>query len=73
MAKQIAQAMQRLRTVDLFKPPCVAEALDWAAALRVLGADTLTSDVVDETIGVVLKYQEDIERVREDGLQELLS
>lgn len=73
LATQIANAMHRLRTVDLFKPPGVAEALDWATALRVLGADELDATRADETIGVVLKYQEDIEQIRASGLEEILT
>ena len=51
-------------TADLTKVPGVAETLDWAAALLSLGATELAPDVVDETLGVVLKYEEDIRQVR---------
>jgi len=68
LAEQLAAAMQRLRRMDLFKPPGVAETLDWAGALRVLGTHELSPRVVDETLGVILKYQEDVERVRTAGL-----
>ncbi|MGA7271737.1 MAG: MoxR family ATPase [Acidimicrobiia bacterium] len=64
LARSLAEAMADLRTLDLFKPPGVAETLDWARALRVLGADELTDGVVDDTLGVVLKYREDVEAVR---------
>jgi MoxR-like ATPase len=64
LAEQIAKTMQRLRAMDLFKPPGVAETLDWAAALGVLGATELTPQVVTDTLGVVLKYQEDVDHVR---------
>lgn len=64
LARNLAEAMSDLRTLDLFKPPGVAETLDWARALRVLGADQLTEDVVEDTLGVVLKYREDVEAVR---------
>ncbi len=73
LAVQIAEAMQRLRSVDLFKPPGVAETLDWAAALRILGAERLDRETADETIGVILKYQEDIESVRRAGMEEILT
>jgi MoxR-like ATPase len=73
LAKQLALAMERLRTMDLFKPPGVAETLDWGAALTVLGRDELDPTVVDETLGVVLKYQEDVESVRSTGVATLLS
>jgi hypothetical protein len=72
LAGQLATAMQRLRSLDLFKPPGVAETLDWAAALTVLGRTELTTPVADDTLGVVLKYQEDIARVRDLGLDQLL-
>ena len=73
LARELALAMERLRDMDLFKPPGVAETLDWGAALSVLGATTLTSDVVGDTLGVVLKYQEDIARIRAEGVDGLLS
>jgi MoxR-like ATPase len=72
LARELAGAMQQLRSLDLFKPPGVAETLDWAAALRVLGADSLTSDVADETMGVVLKYREDVDQVRHQGVASLI-
>ena len=73
LAAELARAMERLRQRDLFKPPGVAETLDWGAALTVLGASRLTPEVADETLGVVLKYQEDIARIRAEGIDTLLS
>jgi len=67
LARQIAAAMQTLRSLELFKPPGVAETLDWAKALRVLGSRTLDAASVEDTLGVVLKYREDVERVLELG------
>ncbi len=67
LARQIAAAMQTLRSLELFKPPGVAETLDWAKALRVLGSRTLDAPSVEDTLGVVLKYREDVERVLELG------
>ena len=72
LAGQLATAMERLREMDLFKPPGVAETLDWAAALTVLGSETLTPEVTADTIGVVLKYQDDIHRASELGYDSLL-
>ena len=72
LAAQLATTMGRLRDLDLFKPPGVAETLDWAAALTVLGTSELTAPDMDDTLGVVLKYQEDISRVRSLGVEGLL-
>jgi len=67
LAKELAVAMDRLRRLDLFKPPGVAETIDWAKAIEVLGATDLTADVVNDTIGVVVKYEEDVAVVRAAG------
>ena len=72
LGRQLALAMADMRSFDLFKPPGVAETLDWSAALKVLGAQTLTPDVVDETLGVVLKYREDLDEVRRIGVDSLI-
>jgi MoxR-like ATPase len=72
LARQLAMAMSDLRALDLFKPPGVAETLDWAAALKVLAADRLDPTIIDESLGTVLKYREDIERVRDHGLEALV-
>ena len=71
LAGQVAAAMARLRTLDLVKPPGVAEAVDWAAALRALGADALTPEIASVTLGAVLKVREDIDRVRAMPLEAL--
>jgi len=73
LAEELARAMEKMRSRDLFKPPGVAETLDWGAALSVLGASSLTPEIVSDTLGVVLKYQEDIARIRADGIDGLLS
>ncbi len=73
LAADLARAMEILRTMDLYKPPGVAETLDWAAALAVLGTERLDPEVAEDTLGVILKYQEDIERVRSGGTQQLLA
>ena len=64
LAREVVDFVHRLRAADLTKVPGVAETLDWAAALLSLGAAELSPDVVDETLGVVLKYEEDIRQVR---------
>lgn len=73
LAGALAAAMERFRDLELFKPPGVAETLDWAAALQVLGTRVLTPEAADDTLGVVLKYEEDIQRVRSAGLEGLLA
>jgi MoxR-like ATPase len=64
LAQQVAGFVQSLRGIDLFKPPGVAETLDWARALVTLAQPPLTPDVLDSTLGVLLKYQDDIAAVR---------
>ncbi len=73
LAGELAGAMGRLRSMDLFKPPGVAETLDWAEALAVLGEDALSPAVAEQTVGVVLKYQDDIERVAAEGYDRLVA
>jgi MoxR-like ATPase len=64
LAASVVAFVNGLREADLTKPPGVAETLDWAAALLALGARVLAPDLVDETLGVLLKYEEDVRRVR---------
>ena len=64
LAREVVAFVHRLREADLTKVPGIAETLDWAAALLSLGSRQLTGEVVDETLGVVLKYEEDIRRIR---------
>jgi MoxR-like ATPase len=64
LSRQVVDFVQMLRGLELFKPPGIAETLDWAMALKTLNAKELDSGVVDATLGVVLKYQDDILRVR---------
>jgi hypothetical protein len=64
LAAQVVGFVQLLRGEALFKLPGVAETIDWAAALTHLNARELTPGVVDETLGVLLKYQDDIAKVR---------
>ena len=71
LARQLAEAMSDLRSLELFKPPGVAETLDWARALGVLGASELTAEAVADTLGVVLKYREDVEAVAQRGVETL--
>ncbi|MEO6207841.1 MAG: MoxR family ATPase [Candidatus Limnocylindrales bacterium] len=64
LAREVVGFVHRLRETDLTKVPGIAETLDWAAALMSLGARELTPELVDDTLGVVLKYEEDIRQVR---------
>jgi MoxR-like ATPase len=68
LSGQIAAAIQRLRKLDLTKPPGISEAISWANALSVFGSDELTGHVADQTMSTVLKYPEDEEVVRQAGL-----
>ena len=63
LARQVAAAVEALRGLDLYKPPGVAETIDWATALGRLGLSELTEASVNATLGTVLKYREDQERV----------
>jgi MoxR-like ATPase len=73
LARQVAAATEALRDAGLYKPPGVAETIDWAAALHVLGAEELDVDTVDASLGTVLKYREDQARVRSSGLDALVA
>jgi MoxR-like ATPase len=70
---QIVTYTQNLRKVDLFKSPGMAETLDWANALIALGTNELNDSVVEETLGVILKYQEDVDKVRGEVSNRLVS
>ena len=72
LAEDVAGAVARLRVADVQKPPGIAEAIDWVAALRLLGAERLDADAADRTLGAVLKYREDQQTVRAAGLERLL-
>jgi MoxR-like ATPase len=73
LAREAAAFVGRLRELDLAKVPGVAETIDWAQALAALGEQELDAGVVDATLGAVLKYHEDLERVRDRGLKDLVA
>jgi MoxR-like ATPase len=73
LASQIAAAVEKLRSMDLYKPPGVAETIDWTEALVALGARELDEAIVRSTIGSVLKYREDQQRAKGAGLAALVS
>jgi MoxR-like ATPase len=72
LAVQVANAVSRMRDSDIQKPPGVAEAIDWLAALSLLGVERLDAGAVDLTLGSVLKYSEDQEVIRAAGLEQLV-
>ncbi|OJU29524.1 MAG: ATPase [Nitrobacter sp. 62-13] len=72
LSQQVVDFVQALRNQDLYKNPGVAETIDWATALTELDARSLTSQVVGDTIGALLKYQDDIGRMQDDSLQKVL-
>ena len=72
LAVQVANAVSRMRDSDVQKPPGVAEAIDWLAALNLLGIEHLDAAAVDRTLGSVLKYSEDQEVIRAAGLEQLV-
>ena len=68
LARDVAAATEALRDLELYKPPGVAETIDWAGALARLGYARIDEAAVGATLGTILKYREDQERVREHGL-----
>jgi MoxR-like ATPase len=72
LAVQVANAVSRMRASDVQKPPGIAEAIDWLSALNLLGVQRLDAAVADRTLGSVLKYGEDQEVVRSEGLERLV-
>ncbi|MFQ5741923.1 MAG: AAA family ATPase, partial [Acidobacteriota bacterium] len=72
LARQITAFMQELRKMELFKAPGVAETLDWTAALVALDRQALSLELVEETVGVILKYQDDIGGLGRESMQAIL-
>jgi len=72
LAAEAAAFVRGLRMLDLAKPPGVAETIDWAHALAALGREEIDAEVVEQTLGSVLKYREDIEAVRDETLAGLV-
>jgi MoxR-like ATPase len=72
LAREVVGFVQALRREDLYKRPGVAETLDWVAALQALDRQALDEQVVNDTLGVLLKYQDDIALVRGERVQKLL-
>ena len=72
LARQVTAFMQEMRNVDLYKVPGVSETLDWTSALIALNTKQLDLKIVDDTLGVILKYQDDIEKVGGDTSRQIL-
>jgi MoxR-like ATPase len=72
LSRQVAAFVQELRRAELYKLPGVAETLDWAAALVALDQESLTPAMVDDTLGVILKYQDDVERVKGEAARAIV-
>ncbi len=72
LATQIVTFVQKVRKLELFKPPGVAETLDWTRALMALDRHALDRETAHRTLGVLLKYQDDLERMAESGMDEAL-
>ncbi|HJZ50096.1 MAG TPA: MoxR family ATPase [Roseiflexaceae bacterium] len=72
LSRQVVAFVQELRKLDLYKLPGVAETLDWASALVALDTHALSVDAVEDTLGAILKYQDDINQVRGGGVRSLL-
>ena len=72
LARQITGFIQELRQADLYKIPGVAETLDWTAALVALDQQALEPSIVDETLGVILKYQDDVQKVKGEHVKAIL-
>jgi MoxR-like ATPase len=72
LARQVAAAVGALRELDLYKPPGVAETIDWARALAELGEQELTEADVEHTLGWVLKYREDIQKTKAAGVDAIV-
>ena len=73
LAGQVAAFVQELRGTELYKVPGVAETLDWTAALVSLNETELSPDVIDDTLGIMLKYREDVQAVRGEQTRALLN
>jgi MoxR-like ATPase len=73
LAQEAAAFIARVRSLDVTKAPGVAETLDWVGALAALGTTALEPELVDATLGAVVKYHEDLELIREAGVTELIA
>ena len=72
LAREVAGAVESLRELELYKPPGVAETIDWANALAALGRTSIDEHAVEVTLGTILKYREDQDRTRASGIDQLV-
>ena len=72
LGRQVASAAGQFRDMGMYKPPGIAETLDWANALHLLAETQLTAESVDATLGTLLKYREDQERARRAGIESVI-
>ena len=72
LAEQVTGFIQELRETELFKIPGVSETIDWATALMALNQTTLEPQVIEDTLGIMLKYEDDIAQIRGEPIQSLL-
>ena len=73
LAEQVTGFIQELRQTELYKIPGVSETVDWTAALLALNQTELDPEVIDDTLGIILKYQDDIELVRGEPVRAMLN
>ncbi|MCA9981767.1 MAG: MoxR family ATPase, partial [Anaerolineales bacterium] len=71
LARQATAFIQELRREDLYKVPGVAETIDWTTALVALDQQALDPRIVEETLGVILKYQDDVQKIQQEKLQQI--
>ena len=72
LTRSISKIVNNLRSIDFFKKPGVAESLDWAQALLSLRVDSINSQILFDTAGVLLKYKDDIERLKALDMESLI-
>jgi MoxR-like ATPase len=72
LAREVAAAVATLRDLELYKPPGVAETIDWANALAALGRTSIDEQAVTVTLGTILKYREDQDRTKAAGIDQLV-
>ena len=73
LAQEVVAFVQKLRAMDLFKLPGIAETIDWANAMVELNRVSLDPETINDTLGALLKYQDDVARVRGDEATRILS